>query len=227
MARRVSSECFALYAHGAQACRSCEANAFSEQEPSNTQASADHDTLSCENIPANEYLLIPRHSSGDVVIRHVLRLRLTSARSSRRLLTLGSTVASVISQGNSRDLSAYACRITAFHASIGLWQFWLPYPAAPPLSASCSSGQHFAWCFLQIRSHPRHPFPLADTSPCRVCRGLSPPSHQRGHHSHSGCAYAPCMAHHKKPAKGRVWLRLAEASYISIHKNGGYLLRAI
>ncbi|PJX10855.1 hypothetical protein CQW32_07425 [Pseudomonas putida] len=26
----------------------------------------------------------------------------------------------------------------------------------PPLSASCSSGQHFASGFLQIRSHPRH-----------------------------------------------------------------------
>ncbi|QAY85196.1 hypothetical protein CUN61_14850 [Pseudomonas arsenicoxydans] len=32
-----------------------------------------------------------------------------------------------------------------------------PYPAAPPLSACCSSGQHFASGFLQIRSHPRHP----------------------------------------------------------------------
>jgi hypothetical protein len=67
--------------------------------------------------------------------RRLLRLRLTSARSSRRLSTLGSTVANVqISQGNSRDLPAYACRIyvTAFRASIGLWQFWLPCPAAPP-----------------------------------------------------------------------------------------------
>jgi len=64
-----------------------------------------------------------------------------------------------ISQGNSRDLPAYACRIyvAAFRASIGLWWLWPPYPAAPPLSASCSSGQHFASGFLQIRSHPRHP----------------------------------------------------------------------
>ena len=39
-----------------------------------------------------------------------------------------------ISQGNSRDLPAYACQIyvAAFRASIGLWQFGLPYPAAPP-----------------------------------------------------------------------------------------------
>ena len=208
MARRVS-ECFALYAHGAQACRSCEANAFSEQEPSNTQASADTDTLSCEYIPANKYLLIPRHSSGDMVIRHVLRLRLTSARSSRRLLTLGSTVTSVISQGNSRDRSASTLPRCA--ASI---RFLFVRPA-------------FCLGLPSDSQSPATPLPLANTSPCRVCRGLSPPSHQRGHHSHSGCAYAPCMAHHKKPAKGRVWLRLAEASYISIHKNGGYLLRAI
>jgi len=72
---------------------------------------------------------------GDAVNRHLLRLLLTSARSSRRLSTLGSTVASVqISQGNSRDLPAYACRIyvTAFRASIGLWRLWPSYPAAPP-----------------------------------------------------------------------------------------------
>ena len=39
-----------------------------------------------------------------------------------------------ISQGNSRDLPAYACRIyvVAFRASIGLWQLWLPHPATPP-----------------------------------------------------------------------------------------------
>ncbi|TXR40519.1 hypothetical protein FVE88_04245 [Ectopseudomonas mendocina] len=33
----------------------------------------------------------------------------------------------------------------------------LPHPATPPLSASCSSDQHFASGFLQIRGHPRHP----------------------------------------------------------------------
>ena len=37
---------------------------------------------------------------------------------------------------------------------------------------------------------PTTPLPLANTSPCRVCRGLSPPSHQRGHHSQAGCACA-------------------------------------
>ena len=75
-------------------------------------------------------------------------------------LGAGSTwQAKQISQGNSRDLPAYACRIyvVAFRASIGLWQSLLPHPATPPLSASCSSGQHFASGFLQIRSRPRHP----------------------------------------------------------------------
>ncbi|TBV07174.1 hypothetical protein DNK08_13095 [Stutzerimonas kirkiae] len=47
--------------------------------------------------------------------------------------------------------------------------------SALPLSASCSSGQHFASSLLQIRSRPRHP--------CRVCRRLSPPSRQAHHHS--------------------------------------------
>ena len=139
----------------------------------------------------------------DGVIRLLLRPRLTSARSSRRLSTLGSTVANVqISQGNSRDLPAYACRIyvTAFRASIGLWRLWPPYPAAPPLSASCSSGQHFASGFLQIRSHPRHPclwltlplagcvedFHLQVTSVATIAKLVALARN------------APCLAHHKK-----------------------------
>ena len=44
------------------------------------------------------------------------------------------------------------------------------------ISASCSSGQRFAYSFLQIRSHPRHPCRLANSSPCRASRGLTPPS---------------------------------------------------
>ena len=43
-------------------------------------------------------------------------------------------------------------------------------------SASCTSGQRFAHSFLQIPSHPGHPCRSANTSPCRVCRGLPPPS---------------------------------------------------
>ena len=44
------------------------------------------------------------------------------------------------------------------------------------VSASYSSGQRFAFGFLQIRSHPRHPCRSANSSPCRASRGLSPPS---------------------------------------------------
>src|SRR5437667_12476033 len=49
-------------------------------------------------------------------------------------------------------------------------------PLCRLISASCSSDQRFAYSFLRIRSRPRHPCRSADTSPCRVCRGLSPPS---------------------------------------------------
>jgi len=50
----------------------------------------------------------------------------------------------------------------------------LAHPAVPPLSAS--SGQRFAYSFLQIPPRDRHPCRSANTSPCRACRGLSPPS---------------------------------------------------
>src|SRR5579875_3567376 len=75
-------------------------------------------------------------------------------------------------------LHAYACRIyvTVFRASIGLHRYAPAHPAVPPLSASCSSGQRFAYSFLQIPSRDGHPCRSANTSPCRVCRELSPPS---------------------------------------------------
>jgi hypothetical protein len=41
-----------------------------------------------------------------------------------------------------------------------------------------------------VSQSPATPLPTANTSPCRVCRGLSPPSRQRGHHSQAGCANA-------------------------------------
>ena len=42
---------------------------------------------------------------------------------------------------------------------------------------SCSSGQCFAFGFLQIPSLDGHPCRSANRSPCRVDRGLAPPSH--------------------------------------------------
>src|SRR5215468_2635656 len=75
-------------------------------------------------------------------------------------------------------LPAYARRIyvAVFPASIGLCIYWPAHPTAPPLSVSCSSGPRFAYGFLQIPPHDGHPCRSANTSPCRVCRGLSPPS---------------------------------------------------
>jgi hypothetical protein len=49
-------------------------------------------------------------------------------------------------------------------------------PRCSASSASCSSGQRFAFSFLQIPPRDGHPCCSANTSPCRVCRGLSPPS---------------------------------------------------
>ncbi len=41
----------------------------------------------------------------------------------------------------------------------------------------CSSGQCFAFGFLQIPPHDGHPCRSANRSPCRADSGLSPPSH--------------------------------------------------
>jgi hypothetical protein len=41
----------------------------------------------------------------------------------------------------------------------------------------CSSGQCFAFSFLQISPHDEHPCRSANYSPCRANSGLSPPSH--------------------------------------------------
>ncbi len=41
----------------------------------------------------------------------------------------------------------------------------------------CSSGQCFAFGFLQIPPRDGHPCRSANCSPCRVNRGLPPPSH--------------------------------------------------
>ena len=61
----------------------------------------------------------------------------------------------------------------------------LPHRAASyPLPVR--QAKHFAFGFLQIRSHPRHPCCSANSSPCRASTGLSPPSN------------APCRAHQKK-----------------------------
>ena len=61
-------------------------------------------------------------------------------------------------------------------ASTGLCIHWPAHPIASPLSAGCSSEQRFACSFLRIPPRHGHPCCSANTSPCRVCRGLTPPS---------------------------------------------------
>ncbi len=72
---------------------------------------------------------------------------------------------------------AYSRRIyvAAFRTRIGLCICLPAHPATPPLSASCSSRQRFAFGFLQTPSRPGRPCRAANGSPCRVRRGLSPP----------------------------------------------------
>jgi hypothetical protein len=65
----------------------------------------------------------------------------------------------------------------------------------------CSSGQCFAFSFLQIPPRDGHPCRSANRSPCRADSGLSPPSHPAAT-TRTGTAplrrYAPCLAHQKK-----------------------------
>lgn len=64
---------------------------------------------------------------------------------------------------------------------------------APPcrlVPASCSSGQRFVSKLpFGLTQSPAKPLPIASTSPCRVCGGLS------------SLVDAPCRAHHKTPLK--------------------------
>jgi hypothetical protein len=83
-------------------------------------------------------------------------------------------------KGSPLRASMARCRRVLCHCELqladGIHIFVPTHPTVPPLSASCSSGQRFAYSFLRIRSRPRHPCRSANTSPCRVCEGLSPPS---------------------------------------------------
>ena len=66
---------------------------------------------------------------------------------------------------------------------------------------SCSSGQCFAYSFLQILPRDRHPCRSANRSPCRAGRGLAPPSLITATTAVVLCyAHAPCLAHKSKMA---------------------------
>ena len=105
------------------------------------------------------------------------------------LLTSGSPsrdLSTAVAQGRPPDLPGY-CAPTFTLMPVGFTPrrsvqvsgfacHCLLTPARRLISASCSSGQRFAYSFLQIRSHPRHPCCSANPSPCRVSGGLPPPS---------------------------------------------------
>ncbi|MGF6787952.1 hypothetical protein OKW27_002265 [Paraburkholderia sp. 35.1] len=96
---------------------------------------------------------------------------------------------------------------------LGFTDLGLLTPPHRLISASCSSGQHFACGFLQIPPYDGHPCRSASTSPCRVCRGLSPPSHPARHHSGSDSASHGATRHAwrtKKKAEGLAALRVID-----------------
>src|SRR5215472_3873871 len=78
------------------------------------------------------------------ILRRLLWPRLTSGSPSQHLAMSVALKQTARSPRVLRThLPAYACRIYAavFHARIGLHRYWPAHPTAPPLSASCSSGQ--------------------------------------------------------------------------------------
>ena len=105
--------------------------------------------------------------------------RLTSAISSHRLST-------ILAQGKMTDLPGYCAltfplmpaaytpklsvQVSDFEEICLLIQLWRL------VCGFCSSGQRFACGFLRIPPRDGHPCRPANDSPCRVRRGLSPPS---------------------------------------------------
>jgi hypothetical protein len=112
-------------------------------------------------------------------------------------------------------LHAYACRIyvTAFRASTGLCIYSPAHPAVPPLSASCSSAQRFAYSFLQIPPRDGHPCRSANTSPCRVSRGTSTPQ--------SECALPGAPMRKAHPLRDGPFMRENQFGMRSLHAEGG------
>lgn len=140
---------------------------------------------------------------GAVVSRHLLWPLLTSGQPSRRLST-------PVAPSGSYPRPPRVRRVTFPLMPVGFTS-WRSVQVSgfddsghltPPcrlVSASCSSGQRFAFDFLQIPPRGGHPCRSASTSPCRVCRGLSPPSHPEAPPSGTAPSrrYAPCLAHQR------------------------------
>ena len=69
-------------------------------------------------------------------------------------------------------------RSTSHHSVqvLGFDEYGHLTPVQRLVSASCSSGPRFAIGLPSDSQSPAKPLPLANSSPCRVSRGLSPPS---------------------------------------------------
>src|SRR5690606_20847557 len=61
-------------------------------------------------------------------------------------------------------------------ASTGLWQFWLPHPNVSPRIRFLFVRPAFCFRLPPDVQSPETPLPSANPSPCRVDRGLTPPS---------------------------------------------------
>jgi len=105
--------------------------------------------------------------------------RLTSGSASRRLST------PVASQHAARSprvlhshLHAHARRIyaAAFRTRFGLGRFRTAHPAASPPIRFLFVAPALCLRLPSDSQSPATPLPSANTSPCRVCRGLAPPS---------------------------------------------------
>lgn len=75
-------------------------------------------------------------------------------------------------------LHAYARRIyvVVFRTRIGLHGLLPAHPTTPPLSACLAVAPALCLQLPSDSQSPRTPLPSANTSPCRLCRGLAPPS---------------------------------------------------
>ena len=94
----------------------------------------------------------------------------------------------------------------AFRGSTRLLEICPAHPAAPPLSASCSSGQHLCLRLLQIPPCAGHRCGSANTPPCRAGRGLLPPSHLPRHQNGFDSANHGTTRHTwRTPEKGRAF----------------------
>jgi hypothetical protein len=100
------------------------------------------------------------------------------------------------SQGKTRDLRAIHPAHLRPHppGDIGLRVFWPPRPDADASCASCTSGRHFAYSFLQTPPRDKALAVRLTVPITRVRRGLSPPSHRSD--------TTPTKSRTKRPSQG-------------------------